>query len=218
MHVSKNEEIKNATPRIIAKKRNNVCTYEGNIKIDNNVTNKTYLKQDTREWLSNHRFANAFAVTLTLKQNPYVGTFDDKYYGYDSIDTIKAAKNLKHFLNVINGKFYGRKSKHKDISKCQRINCIPFQEGNPSGLIHLHYHLILEKPSYAKDIQISDGAFIRLIRNIWNETIFGNEQIEVEKIYCFNGWLEYCTKNSVNMDGNLNLDIENLWLPKSSYI
>lgn len=214
MHVKDIKNYERSKIRIIGQKRNEKCAYVGNIKPDYNVTSKTDVKIELKNWLKNYEFDNACAITFTMKQNIYRLATDDKYFGYQDLDFISASQNLKHFLNKINGKFFGsRKSKKKDLSKCKRLKCFPFFEGRPNGNPRLHYHIIIEKPPH-----ISDDNFINFLKISWKNTDWGDQQTHIEKIYNYDGWLKYCSKYVTTNEGNLNIDFENLWLGAQSLI
>jgi hypothetical protein len=114
------------------------------------------------------------AVTLTLKQCYRVNGI------VDWIDPIKASQNLRHFLNVLNRKSFGKVGVRKE----RRLDCYPVLE-DAAG--RLHYHLCLEKPKTRTPEQ-----FTALIHQVWGKTRFGYREIDVRP--CDDGWIDYMTK------------------------
>ena len=163
---------------------------KGNVENYINITNETALKKNTAEKLNSIKIANPLAVTLTMKQSAYIyREGHTPYDGYEEIDKIKASKNLKHFMNILNNEiFFGN---NLSPFKCRKryLGIIPILEGKPYGEPKLHYHLVLERPEWLPEYMLC-----RLIRYYWPTTHFGDSEINIQPIYCKKGWLEYTLK------------------------
>ena len=125
-------------------------------------------------------------VSLTLKQFA-LGV---------KLDEIRASKNLRHFLNLLNTEVYGKRFKR--FSK--RLNVIPSLERSSSG--RLHFHLLLQKPvsRHPEMGPDADKAFLALIESCWKRTPFGYDQIHIHD-RIDHGWTDYITKNANAGDG-----------------
>lgn len=121
---------------------------------------------------------NPVAVTLTFKQvfNSAVGSM--------RLTADHAAKNVRHFLNRMNRRYFGNASKRFGKS----IPTIPVLEVSREG--RLHYHLLMERPSHINQIRFEQD-----IRSIWKSTDWGYEQIHIAP-NPNEGWIYYITKYS----------------------
>jgi hypothetical protein len=153
-------------------------------------------------------------VKTTLPRNPQTTEIQQHLRGYDldgclgvsltlkqfaegvKLDEIRASKNLRHFLNLLNSEVYGKRFKRFG----KRLNVIPALERSSSG--RLHYHLVLQKPQsrHVEIAQEADKAFLSLVENCWKRTPFGYEQIHIHD-RIDHGWTDYISKNANTGDG-----------------
>jgi hypothetical protein len=138
------------------------------------------------------RWSNPTAITLTLKKAIPSGLGlvwgAPEYY----------SQNLRHSLNVIHGKLFGSRGRHKT----PRLKVIPILEQDQSG--RHHYHLALELRN-----EMPLEEFRDLIHEVWPNTDWGYKQIDVQP--ADGGWLLYMTK-SRSKGGDLadSIDWDNL--------
>jgi hypothetical protein len=141
---------------------------------------------------------NDFAITLTYRETE--AQHSSKYVpNYQ-----KTSQDIKHFLNIINRKVYGRQSKsHKKRLKCVNV----FEFNTSTGL---HVHMVLENPA---DWQIPEAEKASLILNAWMSMKYSGSE-KANKIflgYEINGWINYCFKN-INYYNTERIDVANLHL------
>jgi len=128
---------------------------------------------------------------LALNLDGCVGVSLTFRQGRDGIrlDEIRAAQNLRHFLNRLNSSVYGKRFKRFGV----KLNVVPVLERSSTGRIH--YHLILQNPFP------SDSArFCDLIETEWAKTHFGFIQTHVDE-QIDHGWTDYITKFKTASDG-----------------
>jgi hypothetical protein len=129
-------------------------------------------KDAIRKFLHQTHFTDMVAVTLSLKQN----------INGECIDKIKASKNVRHFLNLLNKEMYGNRFQRYG----KRLEVISVIETSHSG--RLHYHLAINNPKPDEPI-----LFAILIEYLWNKTLWGYSEIRI--IHNANsGWINYITK------------------------
>ena len=78
-------------------------------------------------------------VTLTMKQ----------YTNGEALDEIKASRNMRHFLNLMNAEHYGNNFKRKN----KRLSVIPSIEKSHSGRLHYHLTIKMPDPSLAERLR-----------------------------------------------------------------
>ena len=141
---------------------------------------------DIQRYFRQYDLNGCLGVSLTLKQ----------FAEGVKLDEIRASKNLRHFLNLLNTEVYGKRFKRFG----KRLNVIPALERSSSG--RLHYHLVLQKPQsrHPEMAQDADKAFLSLVENCWKRTPFGYEQIHIHE-QVDHGWTDYITKNANTGDG-----------------
>ena len=88
---------------------------------------KREVKKSIREYIHSLPYKNSLSITLTMKQG----------VKNDYLDNIKADKNFRHFMNLLNKKIYG--NSHRRFKKS--ISVIPVLEKSVEG--RFHYHLTL---------------------------------------------------------------------------
>lgn len=117
---------------------------------------------------------NPTSVTLTCKQR----------YDGCSVDEIVVSRNIRHFLNVLNQRVFGKKFvRFKEI----RLKVVPIIEVDRSH--RFHTHITLEKPT-----NLSDEEFTNLIVESWRKTNIGHQQFDVQTTYNIDGWTDYILK------------------------
>ena len=144
------------------------------------------------EHYNTSRWSNPVAITLTLKRaipsGPGLVCGSAEHY----------SQNLRHSLNVIQGKLFGSRGRHK----APRLKVIPILEKDQSG--RHHYHLALELRNL-----MPLEEFRELIYNVWSNTDWGYKQIDAKQ--ADGGWLLYMTKlRSKGGDLSSSIDWENL--------
>ena len=148
---------------------------------------KDYRKQ-LLEYVHFPSWLNPVAVTLTLKQVFHL------VIGSTRLTTVYAAKNLRHFLNRLNRKYFGNAvSRYK-----KRLNAFPVLETSYDG--RLHYHLLLDRPPHVPYVHFEAD-----IRNLWQKTDWGYKEIHLYE-HPNEGWLYYMTKPSQKPDYDLSID------------
>jgi hypothetical protein len=106
-----------------------------------------------------------------------------------ALDEIRAAQNVRHFLNRLNSSVYGKRFKRFGI----KLNVVPVLERSTAGRIH--YHLILQNP-----FRSDSARFCDLIETEWAKTHFGFLQTHVDQ-QIDHGWTNYITKFKTASDG-----------------
>ena len=141
---------------------------------------------EIQQHLRGYDLDGCLGVSLTLKQFA-LGV---------KLDEIRASKNLRHFLNLLNSEVFGKR--YKRFGK--KLNVIPALERSSSG--RLHYHLVLQKPQsrHPEIAQEADRAFLALIENCWKRTDFGYAEIHIHD-RIDHGWTDYISKNANTGDG-----------------
>lgn len=120
------------------------------------------------------------AVTLTMKQ----GVSSNDQYGraYERLTPERASQNLRHFLNLLNKRVYGKAYTRFNV----RIPVIPILEGGTRS--RLHYHLMIDCPR--DDLK---PVYPELIRYLWGRTQWGYDQIDIQAD-ADRGWINYISK------------------------
>ena len=144
---------------------------------------KTKLLSEWKNWIETANIKNPFAVTLTMRQN----------LNGEKLDRIKAQRNMKHFLNLINKRFFG--NAHRRYGK--KVSVFPILEISYSQ--RLHYHLIMENPDIDRDEE-----FKRIVLSEWLKTDFGYKESAIKKVYS-SGWKNYMLRN-LNMASEVDID------------
>ena len=138
--------------------------------------NNEALGREVREFSKKIDWKSPFAVTLTMKLA----------YHKDGctvpLTPERASQNLKHFLNILNCKAFGKGGMRKGM----KLTCLPTIEDNG---VRLHFHLCLEKPE-----GLTDVGFAELIERSWAKTRFGYRQIDAKPCHDTDGWIDYITK------------------------
>ena len=152
----------------------------------------TVLTNEVFNWVSINRIPNPVSVTLSEKQR----------VGNEWIDDQKSSQNLRHFLNRLNQKIYGKRF----LRYNKRLSVFPVQEGTKD--IRHHLHLTLELPD---DYDINE--FSELICECWSKTRFGYNQVSVSPVRD-DGWLRYQLKTrSKSSDVLSSIDWDNIHFP-----
>ncbi len=111
------------------------------------------------------------------------------------LDSLHAARELKHTFNVVDRKLFGNKVRNGE--GVQRF-CV--FEGNKD--IRAHYHLLLDVPEKASVEQL-----VGLIILAWQRTLWGYEVVDF--MPCDGGWVDYITKLDSKPDFASSIDWEN---------
>jgi len=130
------------------------------------------LSNQLKTYLCDFDVKNCFGITLTLKQQ----------IKNQRLDKISSSQNLRHFLNVLNQKCFGNKSKRFN----KRLKVLPVIERSKGK--RYHFHLTLENP-FPND----PNRFKHLIESCWKKTKFGYDHVDIND-NIDQGWNDYITK------------------------
>lgn len=163
------------------------------------------IRQAHIDWMQ--QYANEFthAATLTLKPYRVVPTARGEMR--ETITQTAASQDFGFFIRRLNASLFGHAAKRFGKS----IAILPTLEGLQHGKL-LHYHCALGQfPT-----QLCEKAIEAKIREAWQKTRFGNEQVDVRRMATA-GWLSYMGKEirSYNADA---LDVANVRLPSASLV
>lgn len=167
-------------------------------EINTAMAKNTDIKTATRDWMLGYRSCMTHAVTLTMKQYRIIET--DKGQTVQMLTAEEARKNFRHFMSRLNRSMYG------NGPKCHYV--IPVLEGMATGK-NLHYHCVMGNFREEK----SHEEIVEAIRNAWQKTSFGNEQIDLQIMYG-DDWLNYITKE-VGLGNADSVDYGNVYVPDS---
>ena len=120
------------------------------------------------------------AVTLTIRQGMAVG--GDTYASFLSLTKDAASQNYRHFLNVLNGRVFGKAAKRGKA--CVRSMSV-IEGGNGT---RLHIHGLIDCPSNGLF-----EIFPDLIAESWRRTQWGHHEINVQA-GADNGFVDYISK------------------------
>ena len=136
------------------------------------------------------------AVTLTMKQGRQHLTEHGSFV--ECLDEIAASRNLRHFMNRLNYRVYGKRfQRHRSA----RLQVIPTFEYNKSS--GLHFHLFLQTPDH-----ISSEDYEELILSCWTKTPWGRNNKERQRkgtkikferdtgSPLDNGWIDYIIEDT----------------------
>lgn len=137
------------------------------------------IQNSLRQWFQLDRWTHPFAATLTLKQ--LIAGDGGVSSAVETLTPAIASRNLRHFLNVLNGRVYGKAAQRFG----KRLQVFPVLEGG--GGKRLHYHLAIDCP---RDDLLE--AFPAMIVTTWRKTLWGYDQTVVTP--CDAGWFTYMTK------------------------
>ena len=143
---------------------------------------KPLLKDSIKDHLFNNRVPNPINVTFTEKQ----------MVGVTRIDEYVSDTNFRHFKNMLNTKVFG----NSFIRFGKQLKMIVVREGGKG--LRYHLHTIIEQPE-----RYTLTNFEILIKYCWNETLFGYDQVYIEKPTTQereDGWLYYVLKERSKLD------------------
>lgn len=132
----------------------------------------TVLTNEVFTWVSRQKIPNPVSVTLSEKQ----------CVGNEWIDDQKSSQNLRHFLNRLNQKVYGKRFRRYN----KRLSVFPVQEGTKD--VRHHIHLTMELPD-----NYDINTFNQLVCECWSKTRFGYNQVQVVPMRD-DGWVRYQLK------------------------
>ena len=137
------------------------------------------LRSEILDFLPKFPKEQTLAVTLTMKQQSRGLRLDE----------IKASQNMRHFLNLMNAKYFGTNFKRHN----KRLSVIASLGGLKDG--RLHYHLAIKMP----DPKLSE-EFKKTIEFFWGDTDFCDKEIKIKDAYDTSGWNYYLTKSDAEID------------------
>jgi len=164
----------------------NVCAYQNSL----------------RNFLGQVSFAEPVAITLTLKQGVRLNSAGQDTYV--ALDTNSASQNLRHFLNLLNAHYLGKRAKRFG----ERMPVISVLEGTRSK--RFHYHLMADWPKNE-----SRDLIAGRVGHLWGRTQWGYNECHV-RLNADRGWINYITKLKDKSDLSSSIDWENCFLPHSS--
>jgi hypothetical protein len=143
---------------------------------------------------------NPVAVTLTLK---YCYYYRGRRIWRNQSDY---EATLKHFLNVLNKKIYGRGWKKFGC----RLSVIFFYEEQTdvARRVRPHFHGCIDRPP-----TISEDEFQVLIETTWSNLNFGYQQVRIDNCNNRDGWLNYISKFRTKMAFADALDVQSFHNP-----
>jgi hypothetical protein len=171
----------------------------------NNCMNQNDYAQKTAyyDWLLKDAASYSHAATLTLKPYRSILTVRGEYV--EHLTTIEAQRNFGLFLKRLNQNLFGNAAKRFGKS----VSVLPVLEGNGDTKL-FHYHCAIGNfPSH-----LPANAIPTLIECAWQQTPFGNEQVDVKPMRD-TGWLKYMGKEIGSRNTEV-VDIQNLRLPTAS--
>ncbi len=121
------------------------------------------------------------ANTLTLK--PYRTVMTERGEVREKLTIDEARANMRHFINRLNTAIYGNAVKRFG----KRIAILPALEGAEGK--SLHYHCAISNLPET----LSEAALHAKVKEAWQLTHFGNEQIDVQRMQT-TGWIGYMGK------------------------
>lgn len=133
---------------------------------------KSLERKVIRDFLRESNFENMMAVTLSMKQN----------IKGERLDAIKAARNLRHFMNLLNKKAFGNSFNRHG----KRIAVIPVLETSIG--LRRHYHLAICNPYPDQPLW-----FESQIKQLWKKTYWGYSENDIQH-GANAGWVNYITK------------------------
>lgn len=155
------------------------------------------LQRSYREWFASsltEGWSHPFAVTLTLKHR----------VDQEPLDEVKANKNFRHFMNLLNRRVSGNSTRLGGTG----VRVISSLEGGRAGGIHdgrLHFHALIDCPRPALVEEYPE-----IIRDLWSKTRWGYREIEVLSAHDPVGWIDYLTKVRDKPDFGSSIDLINV--------
>jgi hypothetical protein len=151
------------------------------------------LQESVRSFIDFNDWSFPFAATLTLRQARY--EFDERgSLVRVSLNDDRASRNFRHFINLLNSRVYGKRSKRFG----RRVRAVPVLEGGWKK--RLHYHAVIECPR--EDLV---SIYPQLIEQCWQKTDWGYDQVHVTADPDA-GWLRYMTKLRSKPDFGSSID------------
>ena len=170
----------------------------------NSPSSSRDIQAEFRHWSQSQLWNRPMAVSLTFKERITVRS-GPKTLSVPLTDT-DCSKTLRQFLRVLNRKCCGKLGERHG----RWIPVIPILEGGNST--RLHYHLLLDSPFEADP----ENTYPATIRSIWNDTLWGYDQIDIQPTYDVPGWLDYITKLRSKPNFSDSIDWMNLEPPRSN--
>ncbi|MDN7804121.1 hypothetical protein [Burkholderia gladioli] len=165
------------------------------------TNNQKQIQAETRNWMIQYAPYFTHAVTLTMKQSRTVMT--NRGQTVQRLTMTEAKENFRKFVRRLNAAVYGNAADRFGTS----IYVIPVIEGIATDK-GLHYHCMMGNFRDGAD----DALIASLIWTAWQQTDFGNIQIDVQPMYG-DGWIDYITKE-VGIGDADNVDYGNVHVPK----
>ena len=162
------------------------------------MTNNDYqLRKTTQDWMLKRAERYTHAITLTLK--PYRTVMTERGEVIEKLTIYDAKANMRHFINKLNAQIFGNAAKRYGKS----ISILPVLEGIRGHKL-FHYHCAIGNLPES----LCEAAISAKIRSAWQQTHFGNEQIDIQPMQT-TGWVGYMAKDMGR--GNTDaLDLENM--------
>lgn len=121
---------------------------------------------------------------MTLTHKRAILTPDGLYYAA----TQDYARNLRHFLTVVEAKLFGRTNRRRGEARRKVLRRFVVQERDGNG--RFHYHLLIDNPTKLPLVE-----FRALVIETWQRTEWGYQQVDVQPAVS-DGWVHYITKRA----------------------
>jgi len=131
------------------------------------LVSKHAQQKSLKEYFKGIAWVNPFSVTLTMKY----GVWRD------------VSQNFRHYMNRLNQKFLGTRFRRYG----EQLRVIPVYESGSS--VNPHYHCMIDNPDSDRDFE-----FTRLVRECWWKTELSKPEVDIQKTYDVDGWIDYMVK------------------------
>ena len=148
------------------------------------------LDEEIRRYVHRHQF-DGLNITLTMKQK----------VGDVWLDELMVDRNVRYFKNILNKKTFG--NSYRRFGK--ELKSLFIKEWSEDKRHHIHS--IIQQPNH-----IDEVTFQSLISDSWRRTLFGYEQIHIEKPTSPQreiGWLDYIMKTTTKKSLSEAIDWDN---------
>ncbi|MBC2596122.1 hypothetical protein H5P28_17780 [Ruficoccus amylovorans] len=109
-----------------------------------------------------------------------------QHSGGFKLDEVRASKNFRHFMNILNKKTFGKAFQRFG----KRISVVPVMENSENE--RLHFHALLQCPDKYSSTA-GQAIFALKAQSLWKKTHFGYDQTS-SRLAADEGWTGYITK------------------------
>jgi hypothetical protein len=164
-----------------------------------NVTDQDspIIRREKIKWIATFRWDRSIAVTLTCRE----GILVDGLWLRGNHE--RYSRNLRHVLNVLNGKLFGNAGKwRKGRSPRLYLQIVAIMETDTSG--RLHYHLRVGVPEGMTYLEVWEP-----LRDAWIGSPWGYNEVHC-KMVTDSGWDAYMFKKQFQPYSKFYFDVENI--------